>query len=122
QTSNTSIDDTEKSVQETNHKSIVSNNGSKTNSRLTQVAFLNAELLNFGGDYRAALFSLNRFVNQLKLNPQVEQVVVLQEPVNVSSLANLQGSTLDENTSERTPAVFKLKIILKPTVETGQQP
>ncbi|MDX1916176.1 MAG: hypothetical protein SFU55_11380 [Methylophilus sp.] len=122
QTSNTSIDDTEKSIEEINHKNIVSNNGSKTNNHLIQVAFLNAELLNFGGDYRAALFSLNRFVNQLKLNPHVEQVVVLQEPVNVSSLANLQGSTLDENTSERTPAVFKLKIILKPIVEAGQQP
>ena len=45
----------------------------------------------------------------------VEQVTVLQEPVNVSSLANLQGTTTDEqDTTERTPAIFKLKVILKP--------
>lgn len=81
---------------------------------LRQVAFLNAELLNFGGDYRAALMSVNRFVSALKQHPDIEQVLVIQEPVNVSSYANLQGSTRDENTSERTPAVFKLKIILKP--------
>jgi hypothetical protein len=40
---------------------------------------------------------------------------VLQAPVNVSSLANLQGSTTDEDAStERPPALFKLKIVLKP--------
>jgi len=50
----------------------------------------------------------------------VEQVVVLQEPVNVSSLANLKGSTLDENTSERTPAEFKLKIVLKQMSTMGR--
>jgi hypothetical protein len=52
----------------------------------------------------------------------VEQVVILQEPVNVSSLANLQGSTTDESaTTERPPAIFKLKIVLKPhTVEDAQ--
>lgn len=82
---------------------------------LRQVAFLNAELLNFGGDYRAALTSVNRFVAKLKQHPQIEQVVVLQEPVNVSSYASLQGSTRDESTSERLPAVFKLKIVVKPT-------
>jgi hypothetical protein len=80
---------------------------------LRQVAFVNAELVNFNGDYRGALTSVNQFADEIKLNPMVEQVVVLQEPVNVSSLANLKGSTLDENTSERTPAEFKLKIVLK---------
>jgi hypothetical protein len=86
---------------------------------LRQIAFVNAELMNFNGDYRGALTSVNQFVADIKLNPKVEQVVVLQEPVNVSSLANLKGSTLDENTSERTPAEFKLKIVLKQALAAG---
>lgn len=80
---------------------------------LREVAFLNAQLLNFGGDYRAALTSVNRVVAKLKEHPRVEQVEVLQEPVNVSSYVSLQGSTRDEGTAERAPAAFKLKVVLK---------
>ena len=85
-------------------------------SKLVQVGFINAEIKGFTGDYRAALNSVNKFVTHLRENNLVENVLILQEPVNVSSLANLQGSTTDENAStERPPAIFKLKIILKPT-------
>jgi hypothetical protein len=84
-------------------------------SKLVQIGFVNAEIKGFTGDYRKALNSVNQFVSHLRENPLVEQVIVLQEPVNVSSLANLQGSTTDENaTNERPPAIFKLKIVLKP--------
>jgi hypothetical protein len=84
-------------------------------TKLIQISFINAEIKSFTGDYRAALGSVNKFVTHLRENVLVEQVVVLQEPVNVSSLANLQGSTTDENaTTERPPAIFKLKVILKP--------
>jgi uncharacterized membrane protein len=84
-------------------------------SKLIQIGFVNAEIQGFTGDYRKALSSVNQFVSRLRENVLVEQVVVLQEPVNVSSLANLQGSTTDENaTNERPPAIFKIKIILKP--------
>ena len=83
-------------------------------TKLLQIGFINAEIKGFTGDYRAALNSVNSFVTHLRENNLVEQVVILQEPVNVSSLANLQGSTTDENAStERPPAIFKLKIILK---------
>ena len=85
-------------------------------SKLVQVGFINAEIKGFTGDYRAALNSVNQFVTHLRENNLVENVLILQEPVNVSSLANLQGSTTDESaTTERPPAIFKLKIILKPT-------
>ena len=85
-------------------------------AKLMQIGFINAEIKGFTGDYRAALNSVNMFVTHLRENKLVDQVVILQEPVNVSSLANLQGSTTDENAStERPPAVFKLKIILKST-------
>jgi hypothetical protein len=97
-----------------NNQPVVATNSDPT--KLIQVGFVNAEIKGFTGDYRAALNSVNMFVNHLRENPLVDQVVVLQEPVNVSSLANLQGSTTDENaTTERPPAIFKLKIILKPT-------
>lgn len=94
-------------------------------SQLLQIGFVNAEIKGFTGDYRKALNSVNQFVGKLRENTLVEQVVVLQEPVNVSSLANLQGSTTDENaTNERPPAIFKIKIVLKPVkpIETAGAP
>lgn len=85
-------------------------------TKLIQIGFVNAEIKSFTGDYRAALNSVNMFVVHLRENAAVQQVTILQEPVNVSSLANLQGSTADYSaTTERPPAIFKLKVILKPT-------
>lgn len=82
--------------------------------KLSQIGFINAEIRRFKGDYRAALASASQFASQLRADPLVAQVQILQEPVNVSSLANLQGSTRDENTAQRTPAIFKLKVVMKP--------
>ena len=96
-----------------NNQSIVNPNADAT--KLIQVGFLNAEIKGFAGDYRAALNTVSQFVATLKANPAVEAVTILQEPVNVSSLANLQGSTTDETAAERPPAMFKLKIVLKAT-------
>ncbi|PPD18869.1 MAG: hypothetical protein CTY27_00565 [Methylotenera sp.] len=94
-----------------NNQSSVNPNADAT--KLIQVGFLNAEIKGFAGDYRAALNTVSQFVATLKANPAVEAVTILQEPVNVSSLANLQGSTTDETAAERPPAMFKLKIVLK---------
>lgn len=80
---------------------------------LYEVAFLNGEIRRFTGNYRAALESVNRLVERLRANEQVAQVTVLQTPVNVSSYSNLQGSTTDERTAQSTPALFKLRVILK---------
>ena len=96
--------------------SIVNTINDPTN--LLQIGFVNADIKGFSGDYRAALNTVSQFVNKLRQNPAVDQVVILQEPVNVSSLANLQGSTTDENTAERPPAAFKLKIVLKNTTNS----
>jgi hypothetical protein len=115
QTSSPEAADTEQMVGATTADT--TNVATPTNgNQLVQVGFLNAELLNFGGDYRAALTSVNRLVNLLKNHPKVSQVVVLQAPVNVSSFASLQGTTLDTQNAQRAPAVFKLKIILKQAV------
>jgi hypothetical protein len=84
-----------------------------------EMAFLTAEIVDFNGNYRVALDSVNRFVQALKQDQTVAWVTVLQEPVNVSSFANLQGSTADsipgiERAQSREPALFKLQILLKP--------
>ena len=101
---------------------VVSTNTDMT--KLIQVGFINAEIKGFTGDYRAALNSVNNFVNHLRENNLVEQVTILQEPVNVSSMANLQGSTTDENGSDASstlppPAIFKLKVVLKQASNTA---
>ena len=80
---------------------------------LYQVGFVNGEIRGFTGDYRQALESVTRMVEKLRANPEIEQVTILQAPVNVSSFTSLQGSTAEERTAQQTPALFKLKIILK---------
>jgi hypothetical protein len=80
---------------------------------LHEVAFVNGEIKGFTGDYRAALESVNHLAERLKADNAVEQVVILQEPVNVSSYTSLQGSTAEERTAQLAAALFKLKIILK---------
>lgn len=80
---------------------------------LYEIGFIDGEIKGFTGDYRAALESVNRLVERLRRNNAVEQVVVLQEPVNVSSYSSLQGSTTDERSAQLPAAQFKLKLILK---------
>ncbi len=83
-------------------------------SALYEIGFVTAEIAGFSGDYRAALNTVNRYVANIKADARVASVVVLQEPVNVSSFADLQGSTTDEQSAQKPPAYFKLKLILKP--------
>ena len=82
-------------------------------TKLYELAYITAEISNFTGDYRSALNTVHQFVEKLKENQQVALVEVLQEPVNVSSFVNLQGSTTDEQAKQTQPALFKLKVILK---------
>jgi hypothetical protein len=83
-------------------------------AQLVELGFLTAEIAGFTGDYRGALDSMNRFVNLLKTDVKVAAVEILQAPVNVSSYVDLQGSTTDEQSNQKQPAIFKLKVILKP--------
>lgn len=86
---------------------------------LIELGFVTAEIAGFSGDYRRALNSVNRFVTQLKANQSVDSVEILQQPVNVSSYVNLQGSTNDEQTRQTQPALFKLKVILKTAISSA---
>ena len=91
-------------------------------TKLIEVAFLTAQISEFTGDYRSALSSLNQFVANIKADDRVAEVVVLQEPVNVSSFVSLQGSTTDEQSAQKQPAFFKLKIVLKPVQDEVTKP
>ncbi|MDI1298356.1 hypothetical protein [Methylotenera sp.] len=82
-------------------------------TKLYELAYVTAEISGFTGDYRSALNSVHKFVEKLNLDQNIAAVEVLQEPVNVSSFVNLQGSTTDEQTAQTQPALFKLKVILK---------
>ncbi|MCB5190082.1 hypothetical protein LG198_05010 [Methylobacillus arboreus] len=81
---------------------------------LYQIGFVSGEIRGFAGDYRAALEIVQHFSEVLKADASVMEVVILQQPVNVSSYSSLQGSTTDERTAQREKAVFKLKLVLKP--------
>ena len=81
---------------------------------LYELSFVEGEIRRFSGDYRAALESVNRFAELLRKDAGVQQVEILQQPVNVSSQFNLQGSTLDAQAQQIPAANFKLKIVLKP--------
>jgi len=81
---------------------------------LYEVGFVTAEIAGFGGDYRAALNTVNSYAANIKADARVAAVEILQEPVNVSSFADLQGSTADEQSAQKPPVYFKLKVILKP--------
>ena len=87
-------------------------------SGLYEIGFIDGEISNFSGDYRAALASVNALAERLKQNKAVEQVVIMQQPVNTSSFVNLQGSTLDEQAQQLPAAQFKIKITLKPRSAT----
>jgi hypothetical protein len=80
---------------------------------LYEVGFISGEIKNFTGDYHKALESVNRLSNRLKADSAVAQVIILQNPVNVSSYSSLQGSTADERAAQLPAALFKLRVILK---------
>lgn len=87
---------------------------SQSQGALYQIAFINGEIRGFSGNYRAALASVNRFAEKLRTDPTIQQVNVVQEPVNLSSFSNLSGSTVDEQDARLQAAAFKIKIVFKP--------
>lgn len=82
------------------------------------IGFLEGEIRNFTGDYRAALASVTRLAELIRKDERVAQVLIIQQPVNVSSLTDLSGTTLDAQAEQIPAARFKLKVVLKPQVNT----
>lgn len=81
---------------------------------LHEIGFIDGEIRNFNGDYRTALERVNRLAERLRKDARVEQVSIVQQPVNVSSLSSLQGSTVEVQAQQAAAAQFKLKLVLKP--------
>lgn len=80
---------------------------------LQEIGFIDGEIKNFNGDYRAALNSVNHLADLIQKDARVSRVEIVQQPVNVSSYSNLQGSTLDAQAQQMPAAQFKLKVTLK---------
>lgn len=126
QTNDSAIKDDDKTVYAANVKDIGAKDAGVTDPNLTldanalsELAYVNGEIKDFTGDYRAALMTVNHLVDELKSNPQVAQVVMMQAPVNVSSYSNLQGSTTDQLSAQSNVASFKLRVLLKPKASTS---
>lgn len=126
QTNDSAIKDDDKTAYAMNAKDVGVKDAAVTDSNLTldanglsELAFVNGEIKDFTGDYRAALMTVNHLVDELKSNPQVAQVVMMQAPVNVSSYSNLQGSTTDQMSAQANVASFKLRVLLKPKVSAS---
>ncbi|MGH8671510.1 MAG: hypothetical protein ACREUA_05660, partial [Burkholderiales bacterium] len=66
----------------------------------------------FGGDYRAAITAIDAFVQQLKHDPDVAEVSVLQLPLNVDPNSALSGSAQD-NPALLGGAKFRIRLALK---------
>lgn len=111
-TSDMSIKDDDKLISLPTTNVQTSTTFSPDSTKLYELAYVTAEISDFKGDYRSALERVHKFVEKLKANPNVAAVEVLQEPVNVSSFVNLQGTTTDEQATQTQPALFKLKVIL----------
>lgn len=89
---------------------------SQSGASLYEIAFINGEIKGFSGDYRQGLATVKAFTEKLTAIPDVARVIVVQEPVNVSSMSTLQGATTDAQASIKPSAVFKIKLILKSKV------
>ncbi len=115
-TNDPNIKDEDKLITVTTTKNGTSQSVSATGfdtTKLNEVGFITAEILGFTGDYRGALENVRLFEATLKADNRVASLEVLQEPVNVSSFVDLQGSTTDEQSTQKQPAIFKIKLILK---------
>ncbi|TSA49165.1 MAG: hypothetical protein D4R48_03925 [Nitrosomonadales bacterium] len=83
------------------------------NGGLHEIGFVSGEIRNFHGDYRAAVESVAHLADLLRKNKAVEQVVIVNQPINASTLTTLQGSTREGQAQQSAAALFKLKIVLK---------
>ncbi|HSF48769.1 MAG TPA: hypothetical protein VLA73_10440 [Burkholderiales bacterium] len=77
-----------------------------------QTGLIEAEIRPFKGDYREALFAINKFQEKLKAEPAITSVKVLQLPLNINPDTALSGSTLESRESH-SGASFKLEAVFR---------
>ena len=66
----------------------------------------------FRGDFRRAIAAINALAERLRKDPAVENVRVVQLPLNVSPTLALTGNTT-ENPTQSGSADFKLVVVLR---------
>ncbi|OGT82438.1 MAG: hypothetical protein A3H91_00420 [Gammaproteobacteria bacterium RIFCSPLOWO2_02_FULL_61_13] len=76
--------------------------------RIFQIALVKARLAPFDGDFRQAIVTIGALADALRAAPGVHNVQVLSLPLDISSDANLQGSSQ----ATKAEAVFSMKIVL----------
>jgi len=77
-----------------------------------QSGLITGQVQDFRGDFRKAIASINMLAEHLRKDPAVEDVRVVQLPLDVSPKIALTGSTTDVPSQANT-AEFKLVIVLK---------
>ncbi|OIQ78562.1 hypothetical protein GALL_397230 [mine drainage metagenome] len=85
---------------------------------LREYGSVEGEIINSSADYRAALDSVNRLVELIRNDAQVESVAVEQKPVNASAYPGPQGNMQDVRTQELPSTLFKLNLMLKPVTRS----
>lgn len=77
-----------------------------------QSGLLSGEIRNFRGDYRNAINRINALAERLRNDPAVEEVRVVQLPLNVSPGLAISGSTADVP-AQGGSTEFKLIVVMK---------
>jgi hypothetical protein len=80
-----------------------------------QSAYLLGEIRPFGGDYRAAIASIEALADRLRRNPHVAEVRTTRMPLDVRPNAILSGTTL-ESRAQAGSAEFEILIVYEPRV------
>ena len=76
-------------------------------------AFIEGEVRPFQGDYRAAIESINRFREALLQQPNVAEVRVVKQPLNISPNLTLSGNTTDSR-DQSDKAEFTILLVMRP--------
>jgi hypothetical protein len=76
--------------------------------RYYQIAIVDARLEPFDGNYREAIATINNFAETLRAMDSVHDVQIQSLPLDISSSAHLQGSTM----AEQRNAGFSLRVVL----------
>jgi hypothetical protein len=78
-----------------------------------QSAYVQGDIRDFHGNYRAAIASIDALAERLRRNPRVAEVRAIRMPLDVSSKATLSGSTLESGVRIANPE-FELLIVYEP--------
>src|SRR5208282_769659 len=82
-----------------------------------QSGLIQGEVQPFRGDYRAAIETINRFVEALSQQPEVAAVKIIRLPLNINPDLSLSGTTQNSGDGEQAgKAEFRLLVMLKQTI------